>query len=252
MPPRAAGRWVGAEGAGALNATSFGLRAGGGPLREGPQPPAHPEWEGPWKTGGRGSSRSPPGARLRGGTRTRLARLAAARGPEARSWQRGGASRPQCPLRPPPRQAAGMRGIRVRRGTAGHPRPSPAAAFPGCPLTPLQPPPGGGRRGRLRCQAGQRACSPTTAPGHRHRPPRLTGRKRPPGRGGREAGDRACERHRGQDCSAGRFLRSERCLLVLYSFQCPQPSHEVCIITPILQTGKLRLGRRMTCSRSQD
>ena len=207
---------------------------------------------GPWKTGGRGSSRSPPGARLWGGTRTRLARLAAARGPEARSWQRGGASRPQCPLRPPPRQAAGMRGIRVRRGPAGHPRPSPAAAFPGCPLTSLQPPPGGGRRGRLCCQAGQRACSPTTVPGHRPRPPRLTGRKRPPGRGGREAGDSGCERHRGQGCSAGRFLRSERCLLVLYSFQCPQLSHEVCIITPILQTGKLRLGRRMTCSRSQD
>ena len=36
-PPRAAGRWVGAEGRGwVLNATSFGLWWGGGPLREAP------------------------------------------------------------------------------------------------------------------------------------------------------------------------------------------------------------------------
>lgn len=130
-------------------------------------------------TGGTRSSEPPPAAWLpavRGRQGWRCGRSRT--GEEER--RAGGASRPQSPPRPLPRQAAGMRGIRVRRGPACHPPPptrSRAAAFPGCPLAPPQPPPGGGRRGRLRCRAGQRG-GPSRGPGPR--PPRLTGRKRQP------------------------------------------------------------------------
>lgn len=42
-------------------------------------------------------------------------------------------------------------------------------------------------------------------------PPHWT--EAPVRRGGSEAGDQGCERHRGQGCSTRRFLRSEHCLL---------------------------------------
>lgn len=180
-PPRAAGRWVGAEGRGwVLNATSFGLWAGGGPLREAPRVKMQkgerarrglslPLSRSGEVLGGREEG-GPAGAHREHGSggraSTGLARLAVARGPEGRGWQGGVAS--------PPRLEAGMRGIRAPRGLAGHPRPSRSAAFPGCPPTPPQPTLGGGRRGRL-SRPGEPA-----APGQRHRPSRPARRKRPP------------------------------------------------------------------------
>ena len=102
-PPRAAGRWVGAEGRGwVLNATSFGLRSGGGPLREAPRVKMQKErarrglslplsWSGE-VLGGR-EEEGKAGAHREHGSEGRastgLARLAVARGPEGRGWQGG-------------------------------------------------------------------------------------------------------------------------------------------------------------------
>lgn len=83
----------------------------------------------------------------------------ARRGPGPGAWPEPAGARPEGGAEPrgrsvrpaPPRHAVGMRGIRARRGRARFFQiPGRAAAFPGCPLAPPQPPPGGGRRGHLR------------------------------------------------------------------------------------------------------
>lgn len=88
---------------------------------------------------------------------------------------------------PPAAASVGWNVGNPRAEGSGRPPPdtaSRAAAFPGCPLAPPQPPPGSGRRGRLCCGAGHRA-SPSPNPA-----PRVPGQKRQPGKGGREAWNR--------------------------------------------------------------
>lgn len=144
-PPRAAGRWMGTEGRGwVLNATSFGLLARGGPLYEAPrvkmqkgerarrgQPPAQPEWGGTWGTGGRGSSRCPPAAQLRGpcehqvgevgrGPRARGEGLARGRGlaGAASGWNEGNPRTEGFGRPPPPEPLRGIPGMPADAPTA--------------------------------------------------------------------------------------------------------------------------------------
>lgn len=185
------------------------------------------------KTRGQGVERAPRGGKPRAVSGDGV------RGPQGRSQRAGGASWPQCRLNPWHRQASGMRGIRVRRGPAGH------------PLPPLQ------HRERHRRIPWMLAGAPAATARRRKegaspQPGVPEGQPHPPGAPtgpvlpaslegsasrGEGVGRRRTkgERHRDEGCSARRFLRSECCLTVRPSMSAVKP--EVCIVTPVIWTG---------------
>lgn len=113
VPPRAAGRWWGDM----RRHRQAGLRAGGGAAGSTPE-----------RAGAEEDAACSHRARGRGqaGSTWRRAPSREPAGSAPGRSRGGGASPWPWPPRPPPRQAAGMRGIRVRRGPAGHPPPGAA------------------------------------------------------------------------------------------------------------------------------
>lgn len=136
-----------------------------------------------------------------GGGRGSVKRVPVPQEPCPAEEGRGGASRPQCPPGPPPRQAPGMRGIRLRRGRAGFPRAR--AASPHSQDARWRP------RSHRPAAEGGGVSAARGGPGPR--PPRQlgdSGPKRASAGAGRK-GSPGCEKQR-RSMPSRRFLKSRR------------------------------------------